>query len=286
MTNTVITSVATLIETVLRDWSSWETSTFPWFRGEPSDVDISLLPKLFRENGRGSHNENRLLQHFRMKAPTLGLDYVPPREYTDQWLFLAQHVRLPTRLLDWTEGLLIALHFALHTEEKGAVVWMLDPIELNRETDPNADENVFALTWFSQLRRQLTAQDMLTIQGLIKTRGEGVITGLNENLGNINIHKAWTTNTQGTDYPYALHPTNVHPRMSSQISRFTIHGEDERGLREMRLGPRILRKYVVGLRSIASMIDELRMMGLLIHPCFPSLMGCLTNWRRSTRRRG
>jgi FRG domain len=36
---------------------------------------------------------------------------------------------LPTRLLDWSEGALIALHFAL--KECKPVVWMLNPLDLN-----------------------------------------------------------------------------------------------------------------------------------------------------------
>ena len=54
---------------------------------------------------------------------------VPMREHTDQWLFLARHAGLPTRLLDWSEGALIALHFAL--KDPNPVVWMLNPLDLN-----------------------------------------------------------------------------------------------------------------------------------------------------------
>src|SRR6516164_9147939 len=55
-----------------------------------------------------------------------------------EWYFLMQHYGAPTRLLDWTDGALIALYFAVrpHVESdefegKNAVVWALDPGCLN-----------------------------------------------------------------------------------------------------------------------------------------------------------
>src|SRR5205823_4830121 len=77
---------------------------------------------------------------------------VPGREETDLWLFLAQHFGVPTRLLDWTQGALIALYFAL-LEEKAdkprPIVWMLNPTQLNRKSAPDVVECVFPLTWVS-----------------------------------------------------------------------------------------------------------------------------------------
>lgn len=75
-----IASLEEFTERVLKDYTMWNTKHFPWFRGEP-ESEQPLLPRLYREEG---HNENQLLQWFRIKAPALGP--VPPRsEHTEQW---------------------------------------------------------------------------------------------------------------------------------------------------------------------------------------------------------
>jgi hypothetical protein len=277
MTERLYSSIYDLIKQVDEDLLVWKTTSAPWFRGEPREIETPLLPKLYRlENGR-EHDEIKLLQHFRMKAPSLGLPYIPPRDYTDQWLFLAQHVGLPTRLLDWTGGFLIALHFALYTHQPGAVVWMLNPDELNRKTYGDFKDDDYALTWFSNKRRPLMFQDLQKIQQIVKTSGKlPNLDLIPDNLGSMNIHKAWTKQPDPsfeTPYPFALHPTNIHPRMSSQISRFTIHGDNKSGMNKMNLSDQILKMYILEDSAIPEIKKDLRMMGITHSSLFPELDG-------------
>lgn len=57
----------------------------------------------------------------------------------DDWnlLFLMQHHGVKTRLLDWTESFATALFFATdnwYSDDDKAIVWMLDPLQLNNLT--------------------------------------------------------------------------------------------------------------------------------------------------------
>ena len=178
-------------------------------------------------------------------APAVGQGQTPARSETDQWLFLMQHTGAPTRLLDWTEGALIGLFFAL--QFKDPVVWMLNPIGLNRLTAPDyPDMNVYPLTWF---------------------RPEGSI-----NIGSANVAAAWEQDRGGTRLPVAIKPTYIHPRMSAQKSCFTIWGSDKRPLHEI-IPPDLLWMYRIRRNAIGRMTSELRVMGITRSSLFPELDG-------------
>ena len=288
-----VASVEALFAEVRSDYREWNTPTFPWFRGEPAATETPLLPVLFREPGR--HDENRLLQQFRMKAPSLGLGTMPQRDHTDQWLFLARHAGLPTRLLDWTEGLLIALLFAVYDargeprgENEGATVWMLDPVELNRQSSPTnpSRDNEFPLTWINFPTDWPNRVEVLSWLAALaddaRSNKAEYLTKIRDsipsNIGASNIRRAWGDPDAGTALPVAVHATSIHPRITAQKGCFTIHGIVEQRLSNL-VGPRILRQYRIRAGSLDQIRSDLRMAGITYSTMFPDLDGLAVDLR-------
>jgi hypothetical protein len=181
-----------------------------------------------------------------MKAPIFSPTPCPVRGAVDEWLFLAQHVGLPTRLLDWTESALIGLYFAL--SESLPVVWMLNPIALNERSITPGQPSVgsaFPLTWH---------------------KPESGI-----NIGAENIRGAWQLDSLGTVLPVAVQPTNIHPRMSVQRSCFTVQGRAKASLNEQT--PELLRQYVIKPEERDGMRKDLHLLGISHSTVWPDLDG-------------
>ncbi len=110
-----------------------------WFRGEGKDYeDTKLRPALYRRFGPIALKspsdlieiEDELFAHFRHHSTELARTELAGEETGDPWAeyFQMQHHGGPTRLLDWSDGALIALHFALREErDDDRVVYVLDP---------------------------------------------------------------------------------------------------------------------------------------------------------------
>ena len=86
------------------------------FRGH-ADYAWSLQPSIYRSfdyiRYQTSVYERYLLDH-KPKIPNPPLTHTT---YDMEWLMLCQHYEVPTRLLDWTSEILIALFFACSSKE-------------------------------------------------------------------------------------------------------------------------------------------------------------------------
>jgi hypothetical protein len=100
------------------------------YRGMTSS-EYDLTTSLARLGNSPSHLEEHMLRAFRKYAR----HQVLPDYSMWNWLALAQHHGLCTRLLDWTYSPLVAMHFATHRIERfdeDAIIWCIDYAATNQ----------------------------------------------------------------------------------------------------------------------------------------------------------
>src|SRR6516162_3604067 len=117
-----------------------------WFRGESQDHPNTLLrPELYRPREPNALRpvdelldiESALYEEFQRCADQFRSETLDRKYWEWDSYFLLQHHGGATRLLDWSDGALMALHFAVRNpqdddEKPDAFVYVLEPARLNQ----------------------------------------------------------------------------------------------------------------------------------------------------------
>jgi hypothetical protein len=229
-----------------------------WFRGD--EQTYSLLPSLYRNYSTSwLYEEENLHERFRVRAAP----FQPNRVVTDwDWYFLAQHHGLPTRLLDWTENMLVAAYFAIEKtinfldrtdydkarqlppqtpiyDDKSPVIWVLDAGSLNE---------------FS-----CKEDCVLTLGGP---------------LSDIYRINALGQKDEANRYPIAIFPAHTNERLAVQQGVFTMHGHEKAPLDTIVASPESdvrLAKIIIDRANVARIWQELELLGVSKAWLFPGL---------------
>jgi hypothetical protein len=219
------------------------------FRGR-NDADEDLRTSLLRLGVEPRGVERHLLRNFRKYAQREAV----PFDSLWNWLALAQHHGLPTRLLDWTYSPLVALHFAtarLNFFDRDGVVWLVDYARAQQEAPDD-------------LRDVLAEHEMDVFTAELLEEVAGGLDGL-ERLAS-------------DDYVVFLEPPSLNERIVNQYALFALMSRPEARLDEW-LDSRgeLARRVIVPAELKWEVRDKLDQANITERVLFPGLDG-LSRW--------
>ncbi len=238
------------------------TLSLSWFRGH-SRIVGELTPGIFRKGYDSPLRSRRdiefdLITKFKLNAPSLESNLPDDNDHVS-WLFLMQHHSLPTRLLDWTESILIALYFAVsENKSSDGELWAMYPDALNE------------LSGFfgralpkTRILRYLASEPMRNPEELKEE-----------------LRLNYTPN-----YPIAIQPSMNFSRMVSQLSVFTIHPEPSPNctITDLLQEEENLVRYIIPANCKHKLLQDLAALGITPRTLRPDLDSLSATLKQESR---
>ena len=221
----------------LRDTRDLEANRPVWYRGQ-DNAAWGLVPGIGRP-GINVAAELTTIKRFKQSAS----QYLPQRPADDwEWIFLMQHHRAPTRLLDWSESALVALFFAVHgrnNEDDPAAVWCLDPIEMNKMSGHNRTYELDILAF-----------------GIDQVLNDYLPDKINERVQRL--------------LPVAAIGPRNSPRMVAQSGTFTVVHAEATPIESVGTANHVW-KFIIPAATKTRFRQELLLLGISEHSLFPDL---------------
>lgn len=221
------------------------------FRGL-SCAEWPLVTALSRLGGNYRELEAHLLRNFRKYAQkSLSLS-----DSEWNWLAVAQHHGLPTRLMDWTYSPFVALHFATECVEAfdcDGIIWCVNYVGVHATLPP-------------KLRRLLDQE-----------RSNAFTVGMLDS-GAANLRELESLSRE----PFALYfePPSFDERIVNQFALFSMMSDPDAQLDQwLARHPELLRRVIIPARCKWEMRDKLDQANITERVLFPGLDG-LSCWLR------
>ncbi len=241
-----------------------------WFRAEDAKHHRTRLqPGVYRPRATGQRKSaDRLLQieyvlydDF-VRCATQLADVGPGEDWEWDWYFLMQHHGVPTRLLDWSDGALIALHFGVRDKpfppKSGSIIYVLNPYWLLKKLNQHPDRKDAIDRWKQHCqtdpnRLDPDEWDRLYLPADKKDRKSGLDT---------------------PEIPLLWDSPHLSRRVAAQRSRFMIFGKEHSWLTELtRTTDSQLESIRIPVGSINKIRQQLRDAGVTESVVYPDLDG-------------